>query len=701
VSDLGRSLLLSGVNGLNGNTVEKALHNFGLTKKETQIYIFLAKHKAQGGREIASGTKTSKAVVYRKLKTLQRKGFVESSLEYPVRYSAIPFETILDTNIRAKHEEARQMENSKRKLLTDWNKISIGEPRYRLEKFAVIEGDSKIFAKIFKMVRETKSQLSTVASVTGLIHADRYGIFEAIHNHPLRSRVKFRIITDLSTSNLRSARFLKRRLKRSVDFRGRNPDLGLRLSPRMIIRDQEEVLFFITPRGNQASRQKDETCLWTNCKALVDSFNVVFEDLWRNSTDLEQKIVEIETGKPTQNTHVIIDAETASKKYDKLLRSAEKEIVFVTSAEGLLAHWAKMKRLKEWAARGISVRILAPINSENLQAVHELSKCAAIRHLPDSYLETTVIDEKHLFQFKNQPPKEKKRGEGPYFENAFYTNDREYVEKTKKMLNGFWRNARAPPTVTLESVLRPSPLKVAPISGKERPHDSYKKLTGFREEISEMLTAEDILKKTIGAKKFPAKNWPKDIMRYYGSCVMAIIHPVKQLNIPNTMIAAWHFDKQSSFGAQDTIRFFLWLETEKSHAYVPVALITDNPKSAEFQKEITAGLPLARNVQVANKDEVQVRVHGNSGFAAWTVPIPLPPSRYALPPACTLVEGYSTIKTIGTKHVLPCGVNIIIEINRYDGFVTFFHPSSKYTGPGTDGAVGRDVVLTEYPPARR
>ena len=207
------------------------------------------------------------------------------------------------------------------------------------------------------------------------------------------------------------------------------------------------------------------------------------------------------------------------------------------------------------------------------------------------------------------------------------------------------------------------------------------------------------MKKIIDAKKFPAKNWPKDIMRYYGSGTMAIIHPVKQLNIPHTMIAAWHFDKQSSFGTRDELRFFLWLETEKGHAYVPVALVTDNPKSAEFQKEITAGLPLAQNVHVVKKEEIQVRVHGNSGIAAWTVPIPIPPSRYVMPPAYMMVEGYSKLKTAVSKYALPSGVNAVFEINIYGGFVSFFHPSSKYTGPGTDGAVGRDVVLTEYPPS--
>jgi sugar-specific transcriptional regulator TrmB len=686
---------------LSDATVSKFLRDFGLTRKEAEVYIFLAKRGALRSGEIVKGLKMHKGEVYRVLKSLQTKGLVESTIEFPTRFTAISFETALDSFIKVKREEAISAEKAKRELLEDWKSISKTGVELPLEKFVVIKGNRRIYPKILQMIEKTRNHFSAVSTVAGLLRADQFGLFDAIFKNPLKSKIKFRFITELYLQNLDAAKALLKRIPGTgFDFKGRNPDLGLQLSLRMVIRDQEEILLFITSKEASASGQND-VCLWTNCKALVDSFNAVFEDLWCNSTDLEEKIVEIETGRPTQNLHVFNDAETASKKYDMLLRSAEKEIVFVTSAEGLLAHRAEMERLEEWTAKGVFVRILAPITSKNLQAVYELSKCAAIRHLPDSFLETTVIDEKHLFQFKTQPTKEKKRSEWPYFENAFYTNDLEYVEKTKKMLNVFWQNARAPPTVTLESVMRPSPLKVAPISDKERPLNSYKKLIGFREEISEMLAAENILKKIIDAKKFPAENWPNGIMRYYGSCVMAIIHPAKQLNIPNTMIAAWHFDKQSSFGAEDTIRFFVWLETEKGHAYVPVALITDNPESAEFQKKITAGLPLARNVRVANKDGVQVRIHGNSGIAAWTVPVPLPPSDYVLPPACIMVEGCSTIKTISTKHVTPYGVNIIIQMNRYDGFVTLFHPSSKYTGSGTDGAVGRDVILTEYPPASR
>jgi len=688
-----------GSTGLGYDAVRKFLKDFGLTEKEAEAYVFLAKRGVLRSGEIVKGIKTHKGEVYRVLKSLQAKGLVELTIEFPTRFIAVPFETALDSFIKIKREEVTSVESARQELLNDWKSISKTGVDLPLEKFVVIEGNRRIYPKILQMAQETRNHLSAVSTVAGLLRADQFGLFDAIFENPFKSKIKFRFLTELSRQNLDAAKALLKRIPQTgFDFKGRNPEWGLQLSPRMVIRDEEEILFFITSKDASASGQND-VCLWTNCKALVDSFNAVFEDLWRNSTDLERKIAELETGKPAQNTHVISDAETASKKYDALLRIAEKEIVVVTSAEGLLAHREKMERVKEWAARGVSVRILAPINNENLKAVNELSKCAAIRHLPDSYLETTIIDGKHLFQFRNQPSKENKRGEWPYFENAFYTNDLEYVEKTRKMLNALWQNARAPPTVTLETVLRPSPLRVAPISDNERFNDPYRKLRGFKEYIPEMSTEEDILKKIIDAKKFPAKNWPKDIMRYYGSGTMAIIHPVKQLNIPHTMIAAWHFDKQSSFGTRDELRFFLWLETEKGHAYVPVALVTDNPKSAEFQKEITAGLPLAQNVQVVNKEEIQVRIHGNSGIAAWTVPIPLPPSRYVMPPACILVEGYSKLKTVASKYALPSGVNVVFEINIYGGFVTFFHPSSKYTGPGTDGAVGRDVVLTEYPPS--
>ncbi len=43
---------------------------------------------------------------------------------------------------------------------------------------------------------------------------------------------------------------------------------------------------------------------------------------------------------------------------------------------------------------------------------------------------------------------------------------------------------------------------------------------------------------------------------------------------------------------------------------------------------------------------------------------------------------------------MPSGVKFIMEGNGFDAFVTFFHPISKYAGPGTDGIMGREVIST-------
>ncbi len=236
----------------------------------------------------------------------------------------------------------------------------------------------------------------------------------------------------------------------------------------MVIRDDEEAAFFINP---ETPAEQDELCLWTNCKSLVDSFAAVFEELWRNSTDIEKKIAEIETGKQMPKTHVISDAETAYGKYHEAMHLAKKEIMMFTSSEGLVACWQGMSLMRELAQRGVSVRIMAPVTSDNWEAAHQLLNCCEVRHGPAGYLGTTIIDGQQLFQFKNPPPEIEVPRSMPYFENTFYTNDLEHVEKSKKMLEDIWKNASVPSTVTVESVLIPSASNTAALEAVLRVKD--------------------------------------------------------------------------------------------------------------------------------------------------------------------------------------------------------------------------------------
>jgi len=159
------------------------------------------------------------------------------------------------------------------------------------------------------------------------------------------------------------------------------------------------------------------------------------------------------------------------------------------------------------------------------------------------------------------------------------------------------------------------------------------------------------------------------------------------------LLRVHHIEKQSTFGAEDAVIVNLWLDVLGRPAYVPVAVLSDRWNAQTVWGRHFGPNPAGRNVQVAKKDELQVLVHGNTLFAGWTVPIQLFPSEYVLPPACILVEGYGNVKTEAYSVIQPAGGSFKAKQNGFDAFVTFMHPSSNYSGPGTDGFLVRDFVM--------
>jgi hypothetical protein len=158
-------------------------------------------------------------------------------------------------------------------------------------------------------------------------------------------------------------------------------------------------------------------------------------------------------------------------------------------------------------------------------------------------------------------------------------------------------------------------------------------------------------------------------------------------------IFATHNEKNSSFGDENWLLFFIQRETKKGSFYVPVALIVDNPDTISFRKSVFSGFPVERNILLFKKDEIQVRSKGKTLFAGWTKPIPLGFSDYVVPPSCLLFEGYGEIKSGMLTNEAPSGRRQERWFNSLDAFVSFFHPKSKYIGSGTEGFVERDALL--------
>lgn len=686
---------------LSEETIKTVLKNAGLTEKEAVTYILLAKYEPLKGAEIAKLTKKDKAQIFRILKNLQAKGFVEATLEFPTRYTVTPFENILENVVTSKREEIIFIEKAKEALLQHLRKKSHVEPS--LDRFVVFKGNKRIYSKISKIFKDTKHQLSVAITVPSLMLADRFGVFDVLLNNPLRSQIQYRFLAELSKEDLNFIKALVERMPKSgFNFKARNPDFNLKLFPRMITRDHEEILFFTSmPRVDKVG--KDEVCLWTNSKSLVQALNAVFEDLWRSSTDLQDKITEIETGRPSPKTCVISDADEAKKNYEEILQGAEEEIVFMTSSKNLSGHLKNKARLKEWTMKDVSIRIMAPIMSENLKTATEISRICEVKHIPIGYPEATIVDSEHYFQFKTTVKEKEELTSEPDFESTFYTNDVEYVEKMKNMFDGLWKSSFAPSPLTLEAVFERSRRSHEMSSSDVKP-SYFKKVSGlsFRGRKQKVTTTEKgVLDKIIDTESFSGKVQPNGPMKLHGSTGNAVIHPPSHFNLPGIVITVFHIEKHSSFGEEDAMLIYLWLETSTGPAYVPVAYVGDNSKAQTIWKVMMAGTPADQNTQLFKKNELQVRIHGNTLFAGWTRPIPLLPEKRSLPPACLLIEGYGDLKTDSFTLLFPSGYKSEVERNGCKAFVTFFHPSSKYSGPGTDGFFARDYVATTYPPSEQ
>jgi sugar-specific transcriptional regulator TrmB len=673
----------------------KTLESLGLTQWDAKVYIILAKRGPIKASDAAKALKLSKQRLYPIVKSLQSKGIVNSTLEHPARLSAVPFEKVLDLFVKAKMEQAQRIQRNLDELLSDWQSVAIAESDSPPAKFTVIEGRSYIYSKIQQMIQDTESQLSFVATVPSLARADQFGLFDAAFNHPLKSRIRFRFITEVNEQNAKAVKaLLKKKPKTGFNLEGKTPDLGLKLCPRMVIRDEKEMVFFIDPRQGDFASEQDDACLWTNCKSLTHSFLALFEDQWKNSTDIQKKILEIETGKPMPKTYIINDAETAKGKYDATLGKATKEILMVASSTGLIELCKNKRLVTECTKRGVSVKIMAPITGQNLKAAQQLLKFCEVRHVPAGYLETTIVDGQHLFQFKNSEQ---------IFENVFYTSDYDYVEKTRNMLSAMWKSSSVPSSMTLQSILNfPTPSPPQSVSLKKvadlKMLPKMAQIKHIKANPLGAKTPKDVLTKIAEDQKHSTRNSSKDIIRFRGCNGFAIIHPPSHFNLPDMLIYALHADKESQLGAENAVLVHFRLKTGKSFSYVPVVIAGDNPRTSEYWKTMYKGTPAGDNYHLLNSNEIQIQVHGNIFFAGWTVPIPLPVEPYSLPPAAIILEAYGKLKTGSFSYILHSGHKSKNAFNSFDAFVTFITGQLKYTGPGTDGLFVRDVFIEDIPP---
>ncbi len=104
--------------------VLNALISLGLTKRDAEIYVYLATRGPQEASNIADKLKLSKIQLEYSLTSLQDKKIVIPKPKNSTHFTALPFEKTMALLMKTKKDEAQHLEKNKEEILNEWHSIT-------------------------------------------------------------------------------------------------------------------------------------------------------------------------------------------------------------------------------------------------------------------------------------------------------------------------------------------------------------------------------------------------------------------------------------------------------------------------------------------------------------------------------------------------------------------------------------------------
>ena len=101
--------------------LQERLHDFGLTKNESKIYLFLSKNGPSKAIKITQAEGIPRTETYHLLSTLQKKGIVKPSIQRPTRFSAVIIEQAIEAIIENQQKKIEDLKLLKYDMIKLWN----------------------------------------------------------------------------------------------------------------------------------------------------------------------------------------------------------------------------------------------------------------------------------------------------------------------------------------------------------------------------------------------------------------------------------------------------------------------------------------------------------------------------------------------------------------------------------------------------
>ncbi len=328
--------------------------------------------------------------------------------------------------------------------------------------------------------------------------------------------VQVQIITEIAPENLKLVERIDRNIaEEKLNIKLRHVGMSSRFFPRFLIKDEEEAILY-APFGNEASvLNLEDEGLWINDKMFISVLKAFFTQMWQSGVDASRRIEEIKSGIPIGETLVIKSVEEAWNKVTKILDSAKKDVVVITSSQSI-NRLAENDPIVKYFKKGLNTRIMASIDLDNLEPAQKLAKDYEVKHVPISYLTMMLVDNKNLFMFKMPPLSDVGTESAFYYSDTFYSSDPSQIERVSEMLDDIWKRGIDITEISSQAGTKLPSLEIATtetvaktVSKMLQNNANSVLITEGRKPVG-VINERELLREVVDDRKDPLKTLAKD-----------------------------------------------------------------------------------------------------------------------------------------------------------------------------------------------
>jgi sugar-specific transcriptional regulator TrmB len=242
----------------------------GLTSSEARVYLAAVVLGAATTAEIAAAAGKERSNTHHLLQRLEQLGLVEATVDSPTKFKPIELGEAIDHLFSLGSVKFHELDERRKTMQARLSSQGLAAVR-DVETYSVIKGRARTYLRMIESMSACEKEVSLLISANGVTRLRRFGGFMQVMKERARAGVEFRVITEISRSNVDDVRaFGKLAELRHVRNQSTNAS----------VYDSKVGSVALVINDNLDEDAPEHVALWTNGGSFVKMLRDFFDSVW-------------------------------------------------------------------------------------------------------------------------------------------------------------------------------------------------------------------------------------------------------------------------------------------------------------------------------------------------------------------------------------------------------------------------------------